>query len=75
MLIIVTYLLYYSLQHKQTALHYGSEGGHHETARLLLERGANPNTRDKVSSYFGMIVAEERLHVSLEERYRKALFV
>ena len=32
-----------------TALHYASGGGHHDTVRVLLERGADPNTHDKVS--------------------------
>ena len=30
-------------------LHYASEGGHHDIVRVLLERGADPNTHDKVS--------------------------
>ena len=41
--------LYYSSQYQRTALHYASEGGHHDTVRVLLERGADPSTRDKVS--------------------------
>ena len=36
-------------QDQKTALHYASGGGHHDTVRVLLERGADPNTRDKVS--------------------------
>ena len=40
---------YYSSQYHKTALHYASEGGHHDTVRVSLERGADPNTRDKVS--------------------------
>ena len=39
----------YLSQYQRTALHYASENGHHDTARVLLERGANPNTRDNVS--------------------------
>ena len=39
----------YSSQSQRNALHYASEGGHHDTVRVLLERGADPNTRDKVS--------------------------
>ena len=42
-------VLHYSSQSQRTALHYASEGGHHDTVRVLLERGADPNTRDKVS--------------------------
>ena len=42
-------VLYYSPQDQKTALHYASEGSHHDTVRVLLERGADPNTRDKVS--------------------------
>ena len=41
--------LYYSLQDQKTALHYASRGGHHDTVRVLLEKGADPNTRDKAS--------------------------
>ena len=43
------YILYYSSQDWKTALHYACEGGHHDTVRVLLERGADPNTRDEVS--------------------------
>ena len=43
------HVLYYSSQDQRTALHYASEGGHHDTVRVLLERGADPNTHDKVS--------------------------
>ena len=39
----------YSSQYQRTALHYASEGGHHDTVRVLLERGADPNTCDWVS--------------------------
>ena len=39
----------YSSQYQRTALHYASEGGHHETVRVLLVRGADPNTKDWVS--------------------------
>ena len=39
----------YSSQDQMTALHYASKGGHHDTVRELLERGADPNTHDKVS--------------------------
>ena len=31
-----------------TALHYASEGGHHDTVKVLLERKADPNRQDKV---------------------------
>ena len=41
--------LYTLLQYQRTALHYASEGGHHDTLRVLLERGADPNTKDWVS--------------------------
>ena len=36
-------------QYRRTALHYASWGCHHDTVRVLLERGADPNTYDKVS--------------------------
>ena len=32
-----------------TALHYASKDGHHDIMNLFLERGADPNTHDKVS--------------------------
>ena len=38
-----------SSQDQKTALHYASGGGHHDTVRVLLERGADPNTHTKVS--------------------------
>ena len=37
------------LQYRRTALHYASENGHHDTVKVLLERGAFPNVCDKVS--------------------------
>ena len=40
---------WYSSQYQRTVLHYASEGGYHDSVRVLLERGADPNTRDKVS--------------------------
>ena len=43
------YSTIYSSQDQKTALHHASEGGHHDTVRVLLERGADPNTRDWVS--------------------------
>ena len=43
---------YSGSQDKLTALHYASEGGHHDTVRVLLERGADPNMCDKVSSVY-----------------------
>ena len=39
-----------------TALHYASRCGHHDTVRVLLERGADPNTHDLVSRYFTCVV-------------------
>ena len=42
-------VLYYSSQDQKTALHYASVRGHHDTVRVLLEKGADPNTCDKVS--------------------------
>ena len=42
-------VLYYSSQDWRTALHCASEGGHHDTVRVLFERGADPNTYDWVS--------------------------
>ena len=41
------------------ALHYASDGGYHDTVRVLLERGADPNLRDKVSGvhvYVGALI-------------------
>ena len=43
------YLIYYSSQYQKTALYYASEGGHHDSVRVLLESGADPNTCDIVS--------------------------
>ena len=51
-------------QHQKTALHYASEGGHYDTVGLLLERGANPNTRDEVISVFIMYLYELQMYVS-----------
>ena len=45
-------VLYYSSQDQRTALHYASNGGHHDTVRVLLERGADSNTRTKVSRVY-----------------------
>ena len=42
------------LQFSSTPLHRASEGGHTETVRLLLERGAEVDERDKVSSFYRM---------------------
>ena len=42
--------LYYLSQNQKTAFHYASEGGHHDTVRVLVEREAGPNTHDEVSS-------------------------
>ena len=36
-------------QDQETALHLASEEGHHETVQLLLEKGTDPNSQDKVS--------------------------
>ena len=46
---LCSFVLYYSSQHQRTALHYASQDGHHDTVRVLLERGADPNTCDMVS--------------------------
>ena len=40
------------LQYSQTPLHKASGGGHTETVRLLLERGAEVDARDEVSSFY-----------------------
>ena len=45
-----------SSQFLKTALHYASEGGHHDTVRVLLERGAEPNARDKVTNVWVCIM-------------------
>ena len=42
----------------QTALHCASKKGHHETVQLLLEKGADPNAQDMVST-----ANTETLHV------------
>ena len=48
-LMFIGTLLFVS-QGQKTALHcYASRSGHHDTVRVLLERGADPNTCDKVS--------------------------
>ena len=50
-------VLYYSSQYqKKTALHYASEGGHHNTVKVLLERGADPNQSDMVSGVYMYII-------------------
>ena len=46
---MVIYVHWYSSQDQKTALHYASECSCHDTVRVLLERGADPNARDKVS--------------------------
>ena len=55
-------VLFYSSQDQKTALHYASGGGHHDTVRVLLERGADPNTRDKVSGVKIMYELQMYLH-------------
>ena len=35
-------------QYRNTALHRAIEGDHNEIVQLLLEKGADPNARDKV---------------------------
>ena len=40
----------FTTQDQKTALHYASKNGHHETVQLLLEKGADPKTRDWVST-------------------------
>ena len=41
----------YSIRHQVgwTTLHYAARGGHTELARLLLDRGADVNSKDEVS--------------------------
>ena len=58
-------LFYYSSQDQRTALHYASQGGHHDTVRVLLKRGAGPNTRDMVSGVFIMYELQMYLHECL----------
>ena len=58
-------ILYYLSQSKRTALHYASGGGHHDTVRVLLERGADPNTHDKVSGVWLMNELQMYLHECL----------
>ena len=36
-----------------TALHYAARGGHIEVARLLLDRGADVNSKNEVSATRG----------------------
>ena len=45
----------------QTALHCASKKGHHETVQLLLEKGADPNAQDMVST-----ANTETLHVHVQ---------
>ena len=47
--IAVEITIHITIQDQKTALHYFSVGGHHDTVRVLLEGGADPNTHDKVS--------------------------
>ena len=39
---------YSSSQYERTALHYACKNGHHDTVKVLLERGVDLNTHDKV---------------------------
>ena len=55
-------LQYYSSQYQKTALHYASEGGHHDTVRVLLEREADPNIRDLVSGVYIMYELQMYFH-------------
>ena len=52
--ILYMLILYYSSQYRRTALYYVSKGGHHDTVIVLLEKGADSNTRDKVSGVYIM---------------------
>jgi len=46
------FLFWYLSQFQQTALHRASEGGHHETVQLLLERGADPDRQVRMRGVY-----------------------
>ena len=50
---------------RRTALHFASEGGHHDTVRVLLKGGADSNTRDEVSGMYIMYELQMYLHECL----------
>jgi ankyrin repeat protein len=50
------------IRYQRTALHYGSAGGHHDNVRVLLERGADPNTRDKSTGWTALMFAVNEGH-------------
>ena len=53
----------YSSQYQRTALHYASEGGHHDIVRVLLEREADTSTRDWVSNLFNLVCVTTALPI------------
>ena len=47
-----TIILYYTIQDVETPLHCASQYGHLKVALLLLDRGADPNAKAKVSTCY-----------------------
>ena len=66
-------VLYYSPQYsRKTGLHCASKGDHHDIVRVLLERGADPNTRDNVS---GVYIIYTYVHMYNVHVYMWVMFI
>ena len=49
----------------RNALHFASGGGHHDIVRVLLERGVDPNTHDKVLIMYGVCMNVVNMSLTL----------